>query len=62
MTTALMKLCCGRVKCLVALRRYTECLRVVEQELEKDPSNVEFIVHRAQLNILFGEVIFIFPI
>ena len=44
------------MKCLVALKRYTECLAVIEDELQRSPSNVDLIIARAQLNVLFGDV------
>ena len=45
-----------RVECLVALKRYTDCLQVIEVEIENNPSSVDLLVTRAQLHILFGDV------
>ena len=41
----------------MALERYNECLDVVEKELQEDDSNSDLYVIRAELNLLFGNVI-----
>ena len=52
-------MCCvriHRIACLLSLQRYTECLDMINEELESDDANPDLYVFRAQLNLLFGNV------
>ncbi len=44
------------MECLIAMQKYSECMDVIEKEVNKDDSNPDLYVVRAQLNMLFGQV------
>lgn len=48
----------SRIACLIALKRYDECLEMIKEQLQVDDSNADLYVFRGQLNILFGSVRF----
>ena len=46
----------SRIGCLLSLRRYDECLVMINEELELDDANPDLHVFRAKLYRLFGNV------
>lgn len=38
------------------MRKYSECMNVIEEEIKADDSNPDLLVVRAQLHVLFGRV------
>lgn len=45
-----------RLECLIAIKRYSECMGIIQDEVSEDDSNPDLYVVRAQLNVLFGQV------